>query len=195
MAYCAVLRAYGNYLNQSGQPLYKWRHLCAFFQKERLTLRPYMPLCWDLATRWERLCPTAHRTPIPYALARAVISLALALGWARFAAVVGLSFFGTARVGEPLRAHRGAILLSRDLLLDDLPTCYVRVEAPLIRRAIEERAKCSTSLSGRQRLFASWNDSWPTAHWTRSFSQPLLEPSGDGGIIFCRSWACLLRQS
>lgn len=83
--------------------------------------------------RWERLCPTAHRTPVPYALVRAVISLSLALGWARFAAVVGLSFFGTARVGEPLRAHRGAILLPCDLMLDDLPTCYVRVEAPKTR--------------------------------------------------------------
>ncbi|CAE7735652.1 unnamed protein product, partial [Symbiodinium necroappetens] len=130
MAYCAVLRAYGNYLFQTGQPLYKWRHLCAFFQKERLSLRPYMPLCWDLATRWERLCPTAHRTPIPYALVRAMISLGLALGWARFAAVVGLSFYGTARVGEPLRAHRGAILLPCDLLVDETPVCYVRVEAP-----------------------------------------------------------------
>ena len=130
MAYCAVLRAYGNYLFQTGQPLYKWRHICAYFQKERLSLRPYMPLCWDLATRWERLCPTAHRTPIPYALVRAMISLGLALGWARFAAVVGLSFYGTARVGEPLRAHRGAILLPCDLLVDELPVCYVRVEAP-----------------------------------------------------------------
>lgn len=130
MAFCAVLRAYGNHLFQTGQPLYKWRHLCAYFQKEQLTLRPYMPMCWDLTTRWERLCPTAHRTPVPYALARAVISFSLALGWARFAAVVGLSFFGAARVGEPLRAHRGAILLPSDLLLEALPTCFVRVEAP-----------------------------------------------------------------
>ncbi|CAE7868529.1 ANK3 [Symbiodinium sp. KB8] len=130
MAYCAVLRAYGNHLYKTGQPLYKWRHLCAFFQKERLSLRPYMPLCWDLATRWERVCPTAHRTPIPYALVRAIISLGLALGWARFAAVVGLAFYGTARVGEPLRAHRGAILLPCDLLVDEAPVCYVRVEAP-----------------------------------------------------------------
>ncbi|CAE7913453.1 unnamed protein product, partial [Symbiodinium necroappetens] len=63
MAFCAVLRAYGNHLFQTGQPLYKWRHLCAYFQKERLALRPYMPMCWDLTTRWERLCPTVHRTP------------------------------------------------------------------------------------------------------------------------------------
>ena len=130
MAFCTVLRAYGNHLFQSEQPLYKWRHLCAYFQKERLALRPYMPMCLDLTSRWERLCPTAHRTPIPHALARAVIALALSLGWARFAAVVGLSFFGTARVGEPLNAHRGAILLPSDLLLDEIPTCYVRVEAP-----------------------------------------------------------------
>ena len=126
----ARLSLEGHLLFQSGQPLYKWRHLCAYFQKERLALRPYMPMCWDLTSRWERLCPTAHRTPIPHALARAVIALALSLGWARFAAVVGLSFFGTARVGEPLNAHRGAILLPSDLLLDEIPTCYVRVEAP-----------------------------------------------------------------
>ncbi|CAE7720841.1 unnamed protein product, partial [Symbiodinium necroappetens] len=110
-------------------PSYKWRHICAYFQKENLLLRPYMPLCWDLVTRWERVCPTAHRTPIPHALAKAVISVALGFGWPRFAAVVGLSFYGTARVGEPLLAKRSAVLLPQDLLLDDLPTCYVRVEA------------------------------------------------------------------
>ena len=130
IAFCTVLRAYGNFLFPSGQPLYKWRHICAYFQKENLLLRPYMPLCWDLVTRWERVCPTAHRTPIPHALAKAVISVALSFGWPRFAAVVGLSFCGTARVGEPLLARRSAVLLPQDLLLDDLPTCYVRVEAP-----------------------------------------------------------------
>ena len=130
MALCTVLRAYGNFLFSSGQPLYKWRHICAYFQKENLLLRPYMPLCWDLVSRWERVCPTAHRTPIPHALAKAVISVALGFGWPRFAAVVGLSFYGTARVGEPLLAKRSAVLLPQDLLLDDLPTCYVRVEAP-----------------------------------------------------------------
>ena len=60
MAFCSVLRAYGNWLFQSGEPMYKWRHLCAFYQKNRVLLRPYMPLCWELATRWERLRPPQH---------------------------------------------------------------------------------------------------------------------------------------
>ena len=133
MVFCAVLRCYGQHLYSSGQPLYKWRHLCAFYQKEKLALRPYMPACWDLATRWERLCPATHRTPTPFALAMAVMSLALSFGWARFAAVVGLAFFGAARVGEPLLARRAALLLPRDFLLPSLENCYVRVEAPKTR--------------------------------------------------------------
>ena len=27
-----------------------------FYQKNRLLLRPYVPLCWDLLTRWDRFC-------------------------------------------------------------------------------------------------------------------------------------------
>ena len=76
MVFCCLLRSYGNHLFSSGQPLYKWRHLCAYYQKNKLLLRPYMPLCWDLVTRWERVQPTRHREPVPWALIRAILALA-----------------------------------------------------------------------------------------------------------------------
>ena len=48
MAYCTLLRAYGDYLFRSGSPMHLYRHLLAFMQKNRLELRPYMPQAWDL---------------------------------------------------------------------------------------------------------------------------------------------------
>ena len=89
MVFCTLLRSFGNHLYSSGQPLYKWRHLCAFFQKNRLALRPFMPLCWDLVSRWERLQPTTHREPVPLALVKALLSLALSWNWVRFVVVAG----------------------------------------------------------------------------------------------------------
>ena len=130
MVFCTLLRSFGNHLYSSGQPLYKWRHLCAFFQKNRLALRPFMPLCWDLVSRWERLQPTTHREPVPLALVKALLSLALSWNWVRFVVVAGLAFFGAARIGEPLRARRSQVLLPSDVLDAELTACYVRVENP-----------------------------------------------------------------
>ena len=130
MAFCSVLRAYGNWLFQSGEPMYQWRHLCAFYQKNRVLLRPYMPLCWELATRWERLRPPQHRRPIPAAIFKAMFSLAVQKGWNDWALVTGLAFFGAARIGEPLQAVRSQIVLPADLLEADLRVAFVRVERP-----------------------------------------------------------------
>ena len=130
MVFCSVLRAYGNHLYMTGQPLYKWRRLCAFCQKNRLLLRPYMPLCWDLVTRWERICPTVHRNPVPLSVAKAMMSLALGWGWPRMVAVIGLPFHGVARVGEHLGAVRSCLLLPCDILEEETSSLYVWVEKP-----------------------------------------------------------------
>lgn len=103
------------------------------FQKNRLLLRPYMPLCWDLVTRWERLCPTTHRTHVPYAVFAAMMSLAISWLWTSWAAITGLAFYGPARIGECLAVVRRNILLPSDLLAGSDGSCYVRLSEPKSR--------------------------------------------------------------
>ena len=152
MVFCSVLRAYGNHFYMTGQPLYKWRHLCAFYQKNQLLLRPYMRLCWDLVTRWERICPTVHRNPVPVSVAKAMMSLALGWGWPRMAAVIGLSFHGVARVGEPLGAVRSCLLLPCDILEEETSSLYVRVEKPKTGNRGSGRVQQSVVRGARLRL-------------------------------------------
>ncbi|CAE6965207.1 unnamed protein product [Symbiodinium sp. CCMP2592] len=59
MAYCVFLRAYGDHLYRSGGPMYVFRHLLAYMQKNKLHLRPFLSLGWDLLSRWEHPACTA----------------------------------------------------------------------------------------------------------------------------------------
>lgn len=60
----------------------------------------------------------------------AMISLAIQLGWIRWACVTCLAFYGIARAGEPLRATRGDLLLPCDVLCDVSTGAYLTVRAP-----------------------------------------------------------------
>ena len=71
-----------------------------------------------------------HRNPVPALIACAMMSLAVAWKWLRVAAVIGLSFHGVARVGEPLGAMRSCLLLPCDTLEEENSALYVRVEKP-----------------------------------------------------------------
>ena len=130
MAYVCLLRAYGDHLFQQSEPMYKFRHLLAWYQKHKLHLRPYMPLAWDMLTRWERLVPVQHRVPMPEALLRAMLALALQRRWFRWAAILAISFYGVARVGEPLRACRRDLLLPSDSLSAPEVGVFLCVRAP-----------------------------------------------------------------
>ena len=88
---------------------------------------------WSWLARWERLQPTTHRVPLPYAVLKAMIALALSWNWTRFAVVTGLAFFGAARPGEVLKACRAHVLLPADVLDCNLEACYVRIENPKSR--------------------------------------------------------------
>ena len=126
MAYCAVLRCYGKHLFSSGEPLCKWRHLCAFSL-------------------------LGFGSPVGGALpSYTPDSDAVCFGQGyNDTAVVGLAFYGVARVGEPLLARRGTILLPRDFLLSELDTCYVRVEAPKTRFRFQAALGLSVDCFGR----------------------------------------------
>ena len=54
-AYCALLRAYGDFLFQKGRPMCVFCNLLAYMQKNRMELRPCLPMAWDLLIRRERV--------------------------------------------------------------------------------------------------------------------------------------------
>eukprot|EP00439_Symbiodinium_sp_Y106_P070343 s3923_g12.t1 len=59
-----------------------------------------------MVSRWEELQPVCHRVPMPEILLKALIGLAICLGWSRWAATTATIFYGIARPGEVLRARR-----------------------------------------------------------------------------------------
>ena len=110
--------------------MYIYRHLLAYMQKNRIELRPCLPVAWDLLTRWERVQPVTHRVPLPEAMFKAMFALGVLKGWYRWCAVLGLAYFGIARAGEPLRAHRKDLLLPSDTLSDLSVGAFMAVRSP-----------------------------------------------------------------
>ena len=130
MAFCTLVRCYGNWLYQHGEPMYKFRHLMAWLQKNRFDLKGHLGMGWDLLTRWERLQPVVHRVPVPFSVFRALMNLALQKGWRRWSCVCGLAFYGVARAGEPLRGTRGDLLLPSDTLGELALGAFMAVRSP-----------------------------------------------------------------
>ena len=128
------LKEFGNHLYTTGRALYIYRHLVVVLQQEIPGFKPFAGICWDMVSRWSLLEPTEHRTPIPSLVVMSVLSVAISWKWFRFAAVVGLSFFGLARPGEPLAALREHLVLPSDLLDPEVCRVYMKVSAPKGRR-------------------------------------------------------------
>ena len=131
---CILLKEFGNHLFSTGKTLHVFRHLVVYIQKTFLETRPYMSLNWDMIARWEALEPPVHRTPIPSSIVRAMVSVAVLLGWLRCAGVLCIAFFGIMRPGEVLKAIRRDLVTPDDLLQPDDHVCYLRVGEPKPRR-------------------------------------------------------------
>ena len=72
-------------------------------------MRGQLGPAWEMVSRWERLQPVEHRTPVPE-----LVTLAWCFGMRRWAAVTLISFYGLARVGEVLKVTRKDLLLPED---------------------------------------------------------------------------------
>lgn len=114
-----AIRRFGDLDFGRGGSLSYYRHLVLSALRRVPTLRPYVGICWDLATRWLRMEPTEHRTPVPEPLMKAMCVLGWMHGWKRWCGVLLLSFYGVARVGEVLLCRRSDLLLPADLLCED----------------------------------------------------------------------------
>ena len=129
----SFVKEYGNFLYSTGRSLYVYRHLVVFIQQNYVSVKPYMGTCWNMISRWELMEPTVHRVPLPYAIFRAMVTVALGWGWTRFVGILALGFLGIARPGEPLAACRGELVLARDMLEEDKGIVYLKIMKPKTR--------------------------------------------------------------
>lgn len=111
-----AVRRFGDLEFKSGGSLLYYRHLVLAAQRKVPSVKPYISICWDLASRWERVEPTRHRPPVPEVVVEAMVSVGWLLGWRRWCGVVILCFYGIARAGEVLRCSRSDLLLPADML-------------------------------------------------------------------------------
>ena len=113
-----AVRRYGDHEFYSGGSLLYFRHLILVSLRKIPQLKPYVSICWDLATRWEKAEPTVHRTPVPEVLLEALVSLGWSFNWKRWCAVCLICFFGIARAGEVLQCRREDLLLPCDMMYE-----------------------------------------------------------------------------
>ena len=156
-----LLVAFGYALFHGGESLHLFRQFLAHVQREHPALRLHLSTAWMVVTKWEKVEPTVHRTPIPEALLKAMISLAWCWKWRRFAAVLAFTFYSVSRVGEVLRATRAHVLTPRDLLFET-NTVYLRILRPKTRNRGAKTQYCSTEVDFCVRLVASvWDELSP----------------------------------
>ncbi len=122
-----LLQEYGNCLFEEGRALYLYRHLVVLIQQNFQHAKAFMGPAWNMVAKWERLEPTTHRTPVPDALYRAVISVSLCWGWKYFAAVVGVAYLAITRPSEALFALRKNLVLPIDRLEPHSATAYLKI--------------------------------------------------------------------
>ena len=120
-----AVRRFGDREFAAGGSLLRYRHLILTSQRRIPTLRPYVHLCWELASRWENVEPVVHRVPIPVPLIQAMVAVAWNMGWRRWSAVTMICFSGIARLGEVLKCKRRDLLLPSDLLEEHRGCAFV----------------------------------------------------------------------
>ena len=102
-------------LSLEARPLYSdTSSLLGAGQRLNWCMRGQLGPAWELVSRWERLQPVRHRTPVPEVILKSLVVLAWLKGFRRWAACTLLAYFGLARIGEVLRATRLHLLLPED---------------------------------------------------------------------------------
>ena len=168
-----AIRKYGDEQFAIGGALMYYRHLVIISQKKVPSLRQYVHVCWELATRWEAIEPVVHRTPVPKSLVHALVSLAWGFRWYRWAAVTMICFAGIARIGEVLRCRRGDLLLPRDILDDEASAVFIllaRSKTSYRSKAVVQHLKIDDSyvISLLDKVFGGYDSSTPLYHGSPS---------------------------
>ncbi|CAE7232533.1 unnamed protein product [Symbiodinium sp. CCMP2592] len=141
------------------------------------------PACLDdVLSKWERLEPTQHRTPMPEPILWAMVSLGISWGWHRWSAVTFFCFLGCCRIGEVLGSVRRDLLTPCDLLQTDL-RFYLVFREPKTRGRGARVQHVAVEL---EKAFADFLSSV----WERLPSRELLFPGIPG--IYKRRWDSIL---
>ena len=113
---------------------------------------------WDQVTRWEKVEPTTHRTPLPEPIMLAMCSLSLVWNWDVWAATTLLCFYGACRIGEVLKAERQDFLTPGDLLCED-DRFFLCFREPKSRGRGPRVQHVAISFSGNLKAFflATWS--------------------------------------
>ena len=125
-----ILCSYCDHLYASQAPLYMFLMAVTALQRYAPALRRQLPRAWTLATNWRLQEPVCHRSPLPVALYKALVVLAVLRGLPRFAACVCIAFNGPTRVTETLKALRSALLLPEDSLGTIRDRLYLHFATP-----------------------------------------------------------------
>ena len=109
-----LLVGYGQALFRGGHPYYKYSETINAVAALKPSIRRSLTYAWDLAFAWLSEEPHCHHKAMPLGILLAVLSAALAWGWAAEAALFGLAWTGLLRPGEVLAARRSDLILPRD---------------------------------------------------------------------------------
>lgn len=162
---CVVfLRAFGRFLYANAGPLYLFRHLVVYYQRNFPAFPIPLGDAWDLISKWERVQPVEHRKPMPKLVFDSMICLAWHWGWRRWAAVSLLAFHGKMRAREPLDAQRVDLLLPCETGAS-VPAAYLNIRKPKTRnrgKGVVQHAKICDDLAldareGFYQTYASGN--------------------------------------
>ena len=122
-----VLVAYAEHMYQNGGALSNLRHLILAAQRWIPAVRPLTYSAWEMAERWETLCPVNHRTPIPDTVVNAMCVVAWNLKWYGWVGATVLSFYGAGRLGEVLKCSREDLVLPSDVFEPDGKPVFLRL--------------------------------------------------------------------
>ena len=124
-----ALRSFGDHLFQTGGSLQQFRYAVVAAQRLTWGMRGQLGPAWEMVSRWERLQPVVHRTPVPEILVKALVALAWSMRMRRWAVVTLIAFYGLARIGEVIKTKRQSLLLPPDHL-GGLCAIFVKLEGP-----------------------------------------------------------------
>ena len=128
----AVLKTYGVGLYRRNAPLHRYVDTINTVVDLNRDLQFPLRGAWDLVTVWRLVEPVEPRPPMPRAIFRVMMALALLWGWYSFAAVSRVAFKGISRIGVPLGATRSHFLTPGDLLevLNRDASLFLSVDRP-----------------------------------------------------------------
>ena len=139
----AALRAYGLHLYRSGYPRYMYVYTVTAIQDQYPHHRPCLGAAWQVDRKWQLAEPGQCRAVVPLPVLKAVLCVAFAWKWFRWAAVTMLGFTGMLHPAEFVGLRRRDLMLPRDVFFSTRDL-YVHLRHPKTARfARQQHVKIS----------------------------------------------------